>query len=240
MSNPTCEACAKSCPYNRVVAYVWDWTVALMWYARLAAAYVKAHASHYFFEKSVVAAAPAPMVFRVHAYVGEDDWKEVTTHVDMGNWEESVAAATGWDTESTKFRCEVRYTYGANKKVYRMVLRHGDTFQLPEERSCRIPRGILSAHLLGGTLTPGVSCDVLHRMNKYAGPKGDFHEAQGLHVRVQDMFPFDDQEQNCGRFEILRTIDTSACVRDYVYAENPVIVPPARTASAMEEDAKEG
>lgn len=234
-----CKACAKWSPYTQALSYAWDCVVAMAWYLRMTATYVRVHASHYVFGQPAVVADPGPMVFRVHAYVGEDEWKEVTNHLDLNcleNWEDRVAAVTGWDTESTKFRCEVRYTYGANRKVYRMVLRHGDAFQLPEEKVCRIPRGILSAQLLGGNLTPGVSCDVLHRVTKYAGPRGDFHEAQGLHVRVQDVFPFDDQDQNCGRFEILRTIDTSACVRDYAYAENPVLIPPARSVAEVPEE----
>jgi hypothetical protein len=159
-------------------------------------------------------------------YNGEH--RDLTHRLDSGalnDWEARVGALTGWDTTSSKFRVEMRYTYGASRKVYRMLLRHGDVFDLPDaQKRCRIPRNILSAQLVG---VGGVTCDVLHRVSKYAGPFGDFHAFMGLHARVQELFPFDDQEQNCERFSSLRTIDTTARVREYSYADNPMLVPVA-------------
>ncbi len=182
---------------------------------------------------------PRPEVFRVHAFMGDPyngEHRDLTHRLDprfLEDWEARVGALTGWDTASSKFRVEMRYTYGASRKVYRMVLRHGDAFDLPDaQKRCRIPRNILSAQLLGA---PGVTCDVLHRVSKYAGPFGDFHAFMGLHVRVQELFPFDDQEQNCARFTTLRTIDTTARIRDYPYADNPHLVPVMALSAAAAE-----
>lgn len=208
------------------------------------ATYIRVHVQHvvssaassaaalFFNSTKTFAGPPAPEVFRVHAFMGDPfngEHRDLTHRLDprfLKDWEACVARLTGWDTTSSKFRVEMRYTYGTSRKVYRMLLRHGDVFDLPDaQKRCRIPRNILSAQLLGGSVTPGVSCDVLHRASKYAGPFGDFHAFLGLHVRVQELFPFDDQEQNCARFETLRTIDTTARVRDYSYSENPRLVP---------------
>ena len=206
-------------------------------------AYVWAHARHAVTSVSTAVfaafgsvdseprAPPCPEVFRVHAFMGDPyngEHRDLTHRLDtsaLDQWEARVGALTGWDTTSGKFRVEMRYTYGASRKVYRMLLRHGDVFDLPDtQKRCRIPRNILSAQLSGDG---GVSCDVLHRVSKYAGPFGDFHAFMGLHVRVQELFPFDDQEQNCERFKTLRTIDTTARMREYSYADNPVLVPVA-------------
>ena len=203
-------------------------------------AYVWAHVRHAvtsaattvvstFGQDSEPRAPPRPEVFRVHAFMGDPyngEHHDLTHRIDaLGDWEARVGALTGWDTTSSKFRVEMRYTYGASRKVYRMLLRHGDAFGLPDaQKRCRIPRNILSAQLVGAG---GVACDVLHRVSKYAGPFGDFHAFLGLHARVQELFPFDDQEQNCERFSSLRTIDTTARMREYSYADNPVLVPVA-------------
>lgn len=140
-------------------------------------------------------------------------------YLDHDNWERDVKQITGFD----KVRLEIRYTF-RNRK-YRMVLRPGDTCRWPpcEEPgapTCRLPRGVLSARLQG-PLGSDVDCDVTSRVLKYQGPRGDFHTGLGLTVKMHDMFPFDEHDDNAARFSHLRIIDTTARVIDLPYGPNP-------------------
>jgi hypothetical protein len=140
-------------------------------------------------------------------------------YLDHDNWERDVKQITGFDT----VRLEIRYTF-RNRK-YRMVLRPGDACRWPpcEEPgapTCRLPRGVLSARLQG-PLGSDVDCDVTSRVLKYQGPKGDFHAGLGLTVKMHDMFPFDEHDDNGARFSHLRVIDTTARVTDLPYGPNP-------------------
>ena len=145
-------------------------------------------------------------------------------YFDPATWERDAREMTGW----TDFRAEVRYTFRGKK--YRMVLRPGDPSAFPGAAfytdstapACRLPKGVLSARLQG-RLGSGIDADVTGRVMKYQGPRGDFHAGLGLHVRVHDMFPFDDQADNCARFSHLRIMDTTARLHDLPYADNPLV-----------------
>lgn len=164
-----------------------------------------------------------PTAYRVYVFNeggGEGFHREMSPrYFDPEAWEESVRELTAW----TRFRVEVRYTF-RNKK-YRMILRPGDTctfppYPEPSAPACRLPKGVLSARLQG-TRGTDIDCDVTSRVLKYQGPRGDFHAGLGLSVRLQDMFPFDDQADNTARFTHLRVLDTMARVTDLPYKDNP-------------------
>lgn len=149
-------------------------------------------------------------------------YKEISLQLfDPETWETDVREMTGW----FRFRVEVRYTY--RHKKYRLVLRPGDRcpfpmYAEPTAPPCRLPKGVLSARLQGA-VGSSIDCDVTHRILKYQGPLGDFHAGLGLTVKVQDMFPFDDQADNSARFTHLRIMDTSGRLHDIPYDTNPCV-----------------
>ena len=164
-----------------------------------------------------------PEAYRIYAFNeggGEGFHRELSLRsFQMDSWERDTRALTGWDS----FRVEVRYML--RHKKYRMVLRPGDAcafppYPEPSAPACRLPQGVLSARLQGPKGSD-IDCDVTSRVLKYQGPKGDFHAGLGLHVRMKDMFPFDDHCDNATRFSHLRIVDTTARIADLPYAPNP-------------------
>jgi len=169
--------------------------------------------------------AHGPRAYRVYVFnegPGEGFHRELPTrYFDPATWESDAAELTGWK----RFRMEVRYMF--RHKKYRMVLRHGDVCTFPPYQdsaapACRLPKGVLSARLQGPRGSD-IDCDVTTRVLKYQGPRGDFHAGLGLKVRLQDMFPFDDQADNAARFTHLRVLDTMARVLDMPYGDNPEV-----------------
>lgn len=172
-----------------------------------------------------------PTAYRVYVFNEMDNahegpeefYREVSPrYLNAETWEDDVRDMTGW----TSFRVEVRYTL--RHKKYRMILRPGDSapwppYQEPLAPACRLPKGVLSARLQG-PLGSDIDCDVTQRVMKYQGPRGDFHAGLGLSVRLQDMFPFDDQLDNRLRFTHLRIMDTTARLHDFSYASNDAII----------------
>ena len=164
-----------------------------------------------------------PTAYRVYLFnegPGEGFYRTVPPrYFNPETWEDDVRALTGW----VRFRAEVRYVF--RHKKYRMVLHPGDAcvfppYEEPAAPACRLPKGVLSARLQGPPGS-GIDTDVTHRIMKYQGPRGNFHADLGLHVRMHDMFPFDDQDDNRERFTHLRIIDTMARMCDLPYALNP-------------------
>lgn len=164
-----------------------------------------------------------PRAYRVYVFNEGPQpgyYKEVpVTYFDPATWEADAREITKWSA----FRMEVRYTF--RHKKYRMVLRPGDPcpfppYDEPAATSCRMPKGVLSARLQG-PLGSDIDCDVTQRVMKYQGPKGDFHAGLGLKLKLQDMFPFDDQADNSARFSHLRIMDTTARLHDLSYTGNP-------------------
>lgn len=173
-------------------------------------------------------------VYRVYVFneSGDDTgfFREFpVSYFDPITWESDIGVWTGW----RRFRVEVRYTYRSRK--YRMVLRAGNPcpfppYEEPEVPSFHLPSGVIAAKLQGPNGS-GVETDVTRRVHKYRGPRGDFHEGLGLTVRLQDMFPFDDHDDNAARFSHLRVIDHWGRYRDLPYASNPEMLPWKRLPS---------
>lgn len=167
-----------------------------------------------------------PRAYRVYAFnESETDqgfYREISPrYFDSSTWEQDVRDMTGW----ARFRVEVRYIF--RQKKYRMILRPGDCaafppYQEPAAPACRLPKGVLSARLQGPKGSD-IDSDVTSRVLKYQGPRGDFHAGLGLTVHVHDMFPFDDNQENCSRFSHLRVMDTMARLTDLPYEENPAM-----------------
>ena len=176
--------------------------------------------------------AHGPKAYRIYVFNEGDSpgfHHEVAPHMFSPDaWGQDVRKMTSY----TDFRVEIRYIF--RHKKYRMVLRPGDEcefppYQEPSAPACRLPKGVLSARLQG-PVGSNIDCDVTARVLKYQGPRGDFHTGLGLRVRLQDMFPFDDQSDNSARFSHLRLLDTMARVHDLPYEANPSLVSRANKA----------
>lgn len=190
--------------------------------AALAVAWLRVHVH------DTLGCSPPPpcddwQVYRVYAFCEDNEdgfFKEVAVRTfRWDSWESDVRAATGWRT----FRVEVRYTI-RNRK-FRMIMRLGDhgarfpPYDTPRP-ACRFPRGVLSARLCGKDADGSpIDVDVTARVIKYQGPHADFHAKLGLVVRVSDMFPFDDADDNRARFQALRVTDALARMRDFRYGD---------------------
>lgn len=154
-----------------------------------------------------------------------DDVQDITSwFVPDEDWKDDVQETFyDWDD----WRLELRCTYGPTK--CRIIARATDTLPWPPRapsdgphiHTVRAPTGILSATLLAKPGTGAKNVDITKRVQKYAGIHDDFH---GTCVRVRDMFPIDDHDDNVDRFEGIRIIDiksdTGLSVRTYSYATN--------------------
>jgi hypothetical protein len=155
-----------------------------------------------------------------------DDLADVTHVFDPETWAggawEAFARAAAPPDFAANARVEVRYAAGGKK--FRLVLRPGDAFDWPPyaapRPACRLPRGVLSAELLGHDRADRV--DVTARVKKYAGPHADFYAGKGLRVRLRDMFPSDAAMR--ARFRCLRVVYASLRVREFGFQLDPVIV----------------
>lgn len=203
----------------------WAWDVLRRALAAVHLAWVFCRA---WLKLGLLPAAPrdhGPTAYRIYVFnegEGPGFHREVAPmYLNPGTWEQDIRDLTGWEA----FRVEVRYTF--RHKKYRMVLHPGDAcvfppYKEPAAPACRLPKGVLSARLQG---RPGsdIDTDVTARVMKYQGPRGDFHAGLGLHVRVHEMFPFDDNVDNGARFTHLRIMDTMARLHDLPFASNPVV-----------------
>ena len=125
-----------------------------------------------------------------------------------------VRDAIEWD----KYKLDVRYTYRGQK--YRVLYRHDDdgTFPLPRSMGIVIAPKLSSACLV--RKDDGRETDVTDRVRKYMGPDRDFYKKHGLYVRVQDMFPFDDHEDNSERFQCVRLYMSTGKCLEFDYESN--------------------
>lgn len=148
---------------------------------------------------------------------------DATTAFDPDAW-----ADDGWELlareaapELARLRAELRYVVGGRK--HRVVLRPGDRLDWPlyetSRPGCRLPRGVMSAVLVGHAA--GDRVDVTARVRKYAGPHADFYASKGLRVRLRDMFPSDSGMGS--RFRCLRVVFAGLQVRDFGFELDPII-----------------
>jgi hypothetical protein len=125
-----------------------------------------------------------------------------------------VRDAIDWD----EYRIDVRYTYRGNK--YRVLYRQDDDVPFPLPRSMGI---VVAPKLASACLVrkdDGREIDVTERVRKYMGPDRDFYKKHGLYVRVQDMFPFDDHEDNADRFQCVRLYMSTGKRLEFDYGSN--------------------
>ncbi len=129
-----------------------------------------------------------------------------------------VRSKLGWE----KYRIEMRYMFHGKK--YRAVYRHDDEQDFPPKRAMKmvIAPKVVSACLI--RRADGKHIDVTDRVRKYLGPDRDFHAKIGLYVRVQDMFPFDDHDDNAERFEALGVWLSTGKYLEFGYADNDVVL----------------
>jgi len=167
---------------------------------------------------------------RVHIYRDSTyDFKDITEwFIPDEDWKRDIQAEfPDWPD----WRVEVRYSYKGHK--FRMLLRPDDEFTWPlpvtdeidsHFHCVRAPHGILAASLLPRPGSGAREMDITTRVQKYAGVTRDFH---GTLVRVHDMFPMDDHEENAGRFSGIRVIsiapETGLRVRVFDYANNAIV-----------------
>lgn len=160
-----------------------------------------------------------------------DDFEDITSwFIPDEHWKEDIQAAhPDWED----WRVELRCTYAGRK--CRIVLRKDDELYWPPRvtpnlhhvHNMRAPQGILSATLLGAPGTDAKNMDITRRAQKYAGFGNEYH---GTTVRVRDLFPMDDHDDNKERFTGVRIIDLSAqsglSVKTYYYEPNDIINDP--------------
>ena len=158
-----------------------------------------------------------PMSYELTRFLGHEPQR-------VADWASVAREHARWTAEDGSVRLEVRYT--AHGKPYRLILREKDTLSFPPydpaEPRCPCPKGIISARLVNPE--KNVDHDVTPRVCKYQGPKADFHAGLGAYVRVQDMFPFDDQADNAVRFKSMRVMDVTGRVREFSYADNAIVI----------------
>jgi hypothetical protein len=158
-------------------------------------------------------------------FVPDEDWKNdiEETFLDWDDW-----------------RLELRCVYGAKK--CRIVLRADDELTWPPAtipasgphiHAMRAPDGVLSATLVPKPGIGAKSMDVTARVHKYAGFGNDYH---GTCVRVRDLFPMDDHDDNVERFIGVRIIDLKGeaglSVKTYSYDANDRISPDPKIKQA--------
>lgn len=152
-----------------------------------------------------------------------DECVDATTAWDPDAW-----AGDGWEAaaraaapEFAHLRVELRYVVGGRK--HRVVLRPGDCLDWPlyaaARPGCRLPRGVLSAVLVGRH--PGDVVDVTSRVKKYAGPHADFYASKGLRVRLRDLFPADAAMGL--RFKCMRVMFADLRVREFGFGLDPIV-----------------
>lgn len=120
--------------------------------------------------------------------------------------------------EWTAYRLEIRYELQGKK--YRRIVR-GPLHDLDLLGTDIFPR-ILLARLLPRDGSDAVEVNITSRVAKYAGPDRSF-----VNVRLTDLFPFDDHEDNATRFACLRILDASFRVWDIPFDldTNPLVRP---------------
>ena len=155
-------------------------------------------------------------IVKVYAFNETDDaygYREITRYFVPETWEQDVRDATQWKF----FRVEIRYIL--HKQKYRLVLRQGDVCAWPPKHDAGMvgPRRILTAALHANN---GARRDVTGRMNKYFGPKANYHQQA---LNIHDCFPFDDCEYESEYFETLRLIDHTLECHTYSFANNDAL-----------------
>lgn len=131
---------------------------------------------------------------------------------------ESIRAKLDWE----KYRIEMRYTFHGKK--YRAIYRHDDEETFPPKRGMTL---VVAPKMTAACLirrADGKQIDVTDRIRKYLGPDRDFHSKKRLYVRVQDMFPFDDHDDNSERFEALGLWFSTGKYMEFKYEDNDVVV----------------
>ena len=131
------------------------------------------------------------------------------------------------------YRIEIRYA--VNGKKYRAIVRESDDVKFPfrKEMGINLKPTITSALLIlkdtdnhdheSHGSGSGSGHDVTDRISKYFGPNRDFNHGKGVKIFVQDMFPFDDHEDNSERFSVLRLHMSDGKYHDFDYEQNDVV-----------------
>lgn len=160
-----------------------------------------------------------------------DDFEDITSwFVPDEDWKRDIESTfLDWDD----WRLELRCTYGTKK--CRIIVRADDELTWPPTKTpesgphihaMRAPDGVLSATLVAKPGIGAQSVDITKRVRKYAGFGNDYH---GTCVRVRDLFPMDDHDDNNDRFLGVRIIDLKGeaglSVRTYSYETNERISP---------------
>ena len=120
-----------------------------------------------------------------------------------------------------KYKIEIRYIVHGRK--YRIVVRENENIHFPIRKELGLMKpNIESASLL--IKDNGGECDVTERIRKYFGQNKDFNSGLGLKIFVQDMFPFDDHEDNAERFGALYIRMSDGTEYYFDYTKNTEII----------------
>ncbi|AGE54338.1 hypothetical protein PBCVNY2B_671L [Paramecium bursaria Chlorella virus NY2B] len=120
-----------------------------------------------------------------------------------------------------KYKIEIRYVVHGRK--YRIVIRETDNIHFPIRKELGIKKpNIVSASLVRKHTDEDI--DVTKRVIKYFGQNNDFSAGLGLRLFVQDMFPFDDHEDNAEIFSALYIRMSDGTEYRFDYGANDEIV----------------
>jgi len=120
-----------------------------------------------------------------------------------------------------KYKIEIRYVVHGHK--FRIVVRENEHIHFPIRKEL----GLMKPHIISASLLikdSGEECDVTKRIRKYFGQNRDFNSGLGLKLFVQDMFPFDDHEDNAERFDALYIGMSDGTDYYFDYAKNAEII----------------
>jgi len=120
-----------------------------------------------------------------------------------------------------KYKIEIRYVVHGHK--FRIVVRENEKIHFPIRKELGLMKpNIVSASLL--IKDSEEEYDVTKRIRKYFGQNKDFNSGLGLKLFVQDMFPFDDHEDNAERFDALYIGMSDGTDYYFDYAKNAEII----------------
>ena len=124
-----------------------------------------------------------------------------------------------------KYKIEIRYVVHGRK--YRIVVRENENVHFPIRKELGLKKPTITfASLVRKDTEENAEedYDVTKRVQKYFGQNNDFNSGLGLKLFVQDLFPFDDHEDNAERF-----CDLYICMSDgrkyyFDYGKNEEII----------------
>ena len=169
----------------------------------------------------------AKSIFR-HLTAAKKQYKCIVFNEDQGSELDFFEYASNMTIQEIKqkirlekYKIEIRYMVHGRK--YRIVVRDNENVHFPIRKELGLKKPTITSASLVRKDTEE-EYDVTKRVQKYFGQNNDFNSGLGLKLFVQDLFPFDDHEDNAERF-----CDLYICMSDgrkyyFDYGKNEEII----------------